>query len=62
MMPHPQMVLRARAEARGYLWRIGEFDADEATAPLYVYAVESGLVDEIGAEACRMLIEIAFEG
>ena len=53
-------MLQARAEARAYLHAIGEFDFEEATEPLYCYAIECGLVAELGLERVREVIEAEF--
>ena len=56
----PFRILQARAEARALLYAANEFDLDEALAPLRAYAIESGIVDEIGAEEALNLIHRPF--
>ena len=57
----PFLVLQARAEARAILWAAGEYvDLDEALAPLRAYAVDSGVVEQIGADASWAIINSAF--
>src|SRR5262245_7100866 len=57
----PFLVLQARAEARAILWAAGEYaDVDEALAPLRAYAVDSGVVEQIGADASWAIINSAF--
>jgi hypothetical protein len=60
MKPTPYMVLRARAEVRAMLYLFGVFDEREALLPLYRYAVESDLVDEIGEDQVDTIIRMAF--
>jgi hypothetical protein len=57
---NPLMVLQARAEARALLHAAGEFTIEEATEPLYCYAIESGLVVELGIARVRDIIEVEF--
>jgi hypothetical protein len=59
-MMHPLMILQARAEARAMLYGTGEFDLEEALAPLLSYALKSGVVDELGAERSFAIIKTAF--
>lgn len=57
----PLRVLQARAEARALLYAVGEYaDFEEATAPLRTYAVESGVVEQVGADAAWSIIAVAF--
>jgi hypothetical protein len=56
------LILQARAEARALLFATGEFDLHEALAPLLAYAMDSGCVEAIGAEASFAIIRKAFEG
>jgi hypothetical protein len=57
----PLLVLKERAEARAHLWACGEFDLNQATEPLYRYAVQSGVVEEFGMESVSNIIKAAFE-
>jgi hypothetical protein len=57
----PIEVLSARAEARSYLWACGQYDLETAVEPLYLYAISSGLVAELGMDGVRVLIETAFD-
>jgi len=57
----PFLVLQARAEARALLFAAAEYaDLEEAIAPLRAYAVDSGVVEEVGADAVWSLINTAF--
>jgi hypothetical protein len=59
----PVLVLQARAEARALLFKCGEYeDSGDAIGPLLMYAHESSLVEEIGADGVLAIIEKAFEG
>ena len=58
--PSPLCVLIARAEARALLYAAFEFDLPEAVDSLQSYAVESGLVDEIGQDAVQTILAAAF--
>ena len=57
----PIEILTARAEARSYLWAIGQYDLEEAVELLYLYAISSGLVAQLGMNGVRALIEAAFD-
>lgn len=46
----PLLVLQARAEARALLYDAGVFELERAIQPLMQFALDSGIVDEIGAE------------
>jgi hypothetical protein len=56
----PLLVLLARAEARAILYAACEFDLEEAVAPLTRYALDSGIVNEIGAERAYAIVKMAF--
>ena len=57
----PILILQARAQARGTLYRNLEFDTlEEALAPLHQYALAAGVVDKIGAAATADIIEACF--
>jgi len=58
---NPLLILQARAEARAYMFHIGEFDYETATDPLYAYAIENGLVGEFGIDTVSNIITAAFE-
>jgi hypothetical protein len=58
---NPLLVLQARAEARALLYALGEFDFEQAIDPLFVYAIESGLLDEFGMETVSNIVRAAFE-
>jgi len=57
----PIEILTARAEARSYLWAVGQYDLEGAVEPLYLYAISSGLVAQLGMNGVRALIEAAFD-
>ena len=59
---NPLLILQARAEARALLYRVGEFDLEQATEPLYRYAVRSGIVNEFGMDTVINIMRVAFEG
>ena len=54
-------MLAARAEARAYLYAIGDLEIAEAVDELEAYAHRSGLVREIGQDAVQAVIAQAFE-
>ena len=56
----PILVLQARAEARALLYAACEFDLFDALEPLHRFAVESEVVNEVGAEAVLAIIKSAF--
>lgn len=57
----PLLVLQARAETRAHLWSTCDIlDLLDAADPLQHYAVESGLVAEIGQDAVQQIIGNAF--
>jgi hypothetical protein len=56
----PLDVLRVRADVRGYLVAVGEWDLHDAVDVLQAYAVESGLIDEIGQDAVQAIMADAF--
>ena len=57
----PLDVLRVRAEARAYLFAIGDIELHEAVDVLEQYAIESGLVRKIGADLVQEIIGNAFQ-
>jgi hypothetical protein len=57
----PIDVLTARAEARAYLWAVGELDMVDAVDVLEEYARRAGLIREIGQDAVQAIIAGAFE-
>jgi hypothetical protein len=57
---NPLLILEARAQARALLYGASEFDLEEALAPLLRYALDSGVVDEIGADSAYAIIRNAF--
>jgi hypothetical protein len=59
--PAPFDVLWARAQARAFLWSIGDIDMPEAVDQLETYAHDSGLVRELGQDAVQMFIGAAFQ-
>jgi hypothetical protein len=59
---HALLVLQARAEARAILFAACEYELEEAIAPLTRYALEAGIVDQIGAERAYAIIKTAFAG
>jgi hypothetical protein len=58
----PLLVLQARAEARALLYATCEFDLEEAIAPLLQYAMDSGVIDKVGADGAFGVIKQAFAG
>lgn len=57
----PLLVLQARADARARLYRAGFYDSIEnALAPLFADALQSGLVDELSEAGVKAVIEIPF--
>lgn len=61
MVP-PLIVLQARAEARAILYAHCEIDLDHAVRPLLQYALDSGIVDQIGADRAFAIVKTAFAG
>jgi hypothetical protein len=60
-VPAPMDALALRAWARAYLWDAGEIKSvPEAVDPLQTFAVESGLVAEIGQDAVQKILADAF--
>jgi hypothetical protein len=59
---NPLLVLQARAEARALLYATGEFDIEQALAPLLRCAISDGIIDQIGAEATFAILRQAFKG
>lgn len=58
---NPLMVLQARAEARALLFKTVEYEnLGEAITPLLVYAHETEVDEEIGADAVLAIIKAAF--
>jgi hypothetical protein len=57
----PLDVFIERAEARAYLWSIGELTLHEAVDKLQADAVRDGLVDELGQDCVQQIISAAFE-
>ena len=53
-------VLRERAEARAYLWSIGDLDLHEAVDVLQADAERDGLVERIGQDGVQEIIAAAF--
>lgn len=56
----PLRVLEARAEARAILYQVCEYDLEEALQPLYDYARDSGLIDELGCDVVLCIIHKPF--
>jgi hypothetical protein len=54
------VLLRARAEARALLWQCGEFDLPTAVDALQAFAVETGMLDQIGQDAVQRILRDAF--
>lgn len=65
MRPHrpaaPIDVLGARAEARAYLFAIGDMEIADAVDELQDYAFRVGLVRDIGQDAVQAIIAAAFQ-
>jgi len=53
-------VLRERAEARAYLWSIGDLGLHEAIDVLQADAERDGLVERIGQDGVQEIIAAAF--
>lgn len=50
----PLLVLQARAEARAILYGASLFDdLDEATGPLFAYAVDNGIAEQVAVAIVR---------
>jgi hypothetical protein len=58
--PSPLCVLIALAEARALLYAANEFDLPDAVDPLQAFAVESGLIDDVGQDAVQRILATAF--
>lgn len=58
----PLLVLQARAEARALLYTTCEFDLEQAIQPLLQYALDSGVIDKVGADGAFGVIKQAFAG
>lgn len=56
----PLDVLAARADARAYLWAIGEYELTEAVDALQAAAVRDGLIDQLGQDAVQAMLADAF--
>jgi hypothetical protein len=59
--PTPLDVLELRSWARAYLFAAGEYELAAAVDPLQAFAVASGLVAEIGADAVQQIIAEQFQ-
>ena len=57
----PVDVLLERAEARAYLWSIGDLDLHEAVDVLQADAERDGLVERIGQDGVQEIIAAAFQ-
>lgn len=57
----PQAILELRGWARGYLASCRILEIHEAVDELWRYAETSGLIAELGADACQALIAREFE-
>jgi uncharacterized ParB-like nuclease family protein len=53
--------LAARADARAYLWSIGEYELAEAVDALQATAMRDGLIDRIGQDAVQAILAGAFQ-
>ena len=58
--PAPLDVLELRSWARAYLFAAGEYELAAAVDPLQAFAVASGLVAQIGADAVQQIIAQQF--
>jgi hypothetical protein len=58
----PLLVLQARAEARALLYATCEFDLEQAIQPLLQYALDTGIVDKVGADGAFGIVKQAFAG
>jgi hypothetical protein len=50
----------ARADARAYLWSIGEYDLAEAVDALQAAAVRDGLINRVGQDGVQAMLADAF--
>ena len=58
--PSPECMFQARCDARAILFAVGELELREAVDALEIFAVQAGLVDEIGQDAVQALMAKAF--
>jgi hypothetical protein len=56
----PLEVLQARARARACLWATGELGLHEAVDPLQRWAVDTGLVTQVGQDFVQLILARAF--
>ena len=57
----PLLILQARAEARAILYCHQHYDTIEAALePLFAYAVDAGIVDQLGEADTKAMIEAPF--
>jgi len=56
----PVEAFRERAEARAYLWSIGDLDLHDAVDVLQVDAERDGLVDYLGQDCIQEILNAAF--
>ncbi|HEY1982972.1 MAG TPA: hypothetical protein VGH13_23070 [Xanthobacteraceae bacterium] len=56
----PLDAFAARADARAYLWSIGECDLSDAVDKLQFDAERDGLVERIGQDAVQTILAAAF--
>jgi hypothetical protein len=57
----PLEALRQRADARAYLWSIGDLDLHDAVDRLQRDAERDGLVERVGQNAVQAIIADAFQ-
>ncbi len=57
----PLEAFEARADARAYLWSIGEYNLHEAVDQLQLDAEHTGLVAIIGQDAAQKILADAFK-
>jgi hypothetical protein len=50
----------ARADARAYLWSIGEYELVEAVDKLQADAIRDGLIERIGQDGVQEILADAF--
>jgi hypothetical protein len=55
-------IFAALCWARGYLWREGHLEGADAVDVLQQWAVDNGLVDELGQDDVQRLMSEAFHG
>jgi hypothetical protein len=60
VLADPLEVLQARARARATLYAAGELSLHEAVDPLQHWAVDTGLVEQVGQDVVQLILARAF--